>query len=53
VKGSDLILPHEAAVAFDIGGEDRGELSFDGVRFQGLGTSRIEYNLNGRKSETL
>ena len=33
-KRADLILPHEAAVAFDIGGEDRGQLSFDGARFQ-------------------
>jgi hypothetical protein len=33
-KGADRISPHETAVAFDIGGEDRGELSFDGVRFQ-------------------
>jgi TolB-like protein len=34
-ESANLILPHESAVAFDIGGEDRGELSFDGVRFQG------------------
>jgi hypothetical protein len=27
-------LPHETAVAFHIGGEDRGQLSFDGARFQ-------------------
>ena len=33
-KGADLILPHQAAVAFDIGSEDHSELSFDGVRFQ-------------------
>jgi hypothetical protein len=52
-KGANLIQPHETAIALDIGGEDRGELPFDGVRFQGLGTSRIEYNLNGRESEGL
>ena len=34
-KGADLISPHETAITFDIGGEDRGKLSFDGVRFQG------------------
>ena len=34
-KGADLISPHQAAIAFDIGCEDRRELSFDGVRFQG------------------
>src|ERR1700730_18223767 len=33
-KGADLILPHQTAVAFDIGGEDPGELSFDRLRFQ-------------------
>jgi hypothetical protein len=33
-KGADLIEPHQAAVAFDVGGEDRGELPFDRVRFQ-------------------
>jgi len=33
-KGADLIESHQAAVALHIGGEDRGELSFDGVRFQ-------------------
>ena len=31
---ADLIEPHQAAVALDIGGEDRGELPFDRVRFQ-------------------
>jgi len=30
-----LVLPHQAAVALDIGGEDRGELPFDRVGFQG------------------
>jgi hypothetical protein len=33
-KGADLIESHQAAVAFDIRGEDRSELPFDGVRFQ-------------------
>ena len=34
-KGADLIPAHESAVARNIGGENRGELSFDGRRFQG------------------
>ena len=34
-KGADLISAHESAVARDIRGENRGELSFDGWRFQG------------------
>jgi hypothetical protein len=33
-KGTDLISPHQATVALNICGEDRSELSFDGVRFQ-------------------
>src|SRR6516165_2372127 len=36
---ANLVLPHQAAVALDIGGKDRCELSFYGWRFQGLGTS--------------
>ncbi len=32
---ADLIEPHQAAVALDIRGEDRGELPLDRVRFQG------------------
>jgi hypothetical protein len=34
-KGANLINPHQAAIPFDIRCEDRRELSFDGVRFQG------------------
>jgi hypothetical protein len=34
-KGADLIKPHETAVPLDIGGEDRRELSFDPMGFQG------------------
>jgi hypothetical protein len=34
-KGTDLIAAHEGAVARDIRGENRSELSFDGWRFQG------------------
>jgi len=51
-KGADLIEPHQAAVAFDIRGEDRGELPFDGVRFQPRHLP-IEYTLPGRRSEGL
>jgi hypothetical protein len=29
VKGAEFIESHQAAVAFDIGREDRGQLSFD------------------------
>ena len=36
--------PHQAAVAFDIGCEDRRQLSFDGVRLPRFGTSLIEYS---------
>ena len=32
-----LISPHQTAIALDIRCEDRGRLSFDGVRFQGSG----------------
>jgi len=38
-KGADLIPTHEGAVARDIGGENRGELPFDGWRFQGSSSS--------------
>src|SRR5437879_1543373 len=34
-KGADLIEPHQAAVRLDIGCENRGELSFDPLGFQG------------------
>ena len=33
-EGADLIEPHQSAVTLDICGEDRGQLSFDRVRFQ-------------------
>jgi hypothetical protein len=32
-----LISSHQTAIALDIRCEDRGRLSFDGVRFQGSG----------------
>jgi hypothetical protein len=47
-KGADLIESHQAAVAFDIGCEDRRELSFDGV-LPRFGTSLVEYSPNGRE----
>jgi len=50
-KGSYLVQPHQAAVAFDIGCEDRGKLPFDGARFQGLGTSPIDYSPIRQRSE--
>ena len=48
-KGADLISPHETAIALDIGGEDRSKLSFDGVRFQAIGTSPVKYSPTGRE----
>src|SRR6516162_11876369 len=42
-KRAYLILPHETAVAFHIGGEDRGQLSFDGVRFHPRHLPNSEY----------
>jgi len=45
-KGADLISAHEAAVTFDIGGEDRRELSFDGVRFHPRHLPNPEYRPN-------
>jgi hypothetical protein len=51
VKGADLISPHETAVAFDIGGEDRGKLSFDGVRFQSSAPPRSTIAQPGKRSE--
>jgi hypothetical protein len=39
-KGADLIEPHQSAVAFDIGCEDRGELPFDPRGFQGSSPPR-------------
>jgi hypothetical protein len=44
-KSANFVLPHKAAVAFDIGCEDSGELPFDPVGFQGSappGTSITE-----------
>ena len=41
-----LIPAHEAAVTLDIGGENRGELSFDRVRFHGSAPPRGEYRPN-------
>jgi hypothetical protein len=38
-EGADLIPAHEAALALHIGGENRGELSFDGWGFQGSASS--------------
>jgi hypothetical protein len=46
-------MPHKAAVAFDIGGEDRGKLSFDGVRFQGSAPPRSTIAQPGKRSEGL
>jgi hypothetical protein len=46
-KRADLILPHEATVTFHIGGEDRGQLSFDGVRFQLRHLPNPEYRPTG------
>jgi hypothetical protein len=50
-KGANLIEPHQAAVALDIGGEDRGELPFDGVRFQGSAPPRSSIARPDERSE--
>jgi len=42
-EGADFIPPYQAAIALDIGREDRGELSFDGWRFQLLHLPNFEY----------
>jgi hypothetical protein len=52
-EGADLISPHETAVAFDIGCEDRGKLSFDGVRFQGSAPPRSSIARPAQISEGL
>ena len=39
----DFISPHQADVTLDIGGENRGELPFDGVRFQPSAPPNREY----------
>jgi hypothetical protein len=48
---ADLIEAHQAAVAFDIGGEDRSELSFDRVRFQGSAPPRSNIARLSARSE--
>ena len=45
---ADLIEPHQSAVAFDVGSEDRGELSFDGMGFQRRHLPD-HYSLTGRE----
>ena len=42
-KRANLVLPHEATVALHIGGEDCGELSFDGDRFHSRHLPNREY----------
>ena len=46
-ESADLISPHEGAVARDIGGEDRGEFAFDGVRFHPRHLPNPEYRPTG------
>jgi hypothetical protein len=41
------ISPHQAAVAFDIGGENRGELPFDRLGFQTSAPPRPDYSPTG------
>jgi len=43
-KSGNLVLPHQTAIALDIGCEDRGELSLDGVRFQGSAPPNREHS---------
>jgi hypothetical protein len=52
-EGADLIQPHQAAIALHIGGEDRGELSFDGVQFQGSAPPRTSIARPDARSEGL
>ena len=52
-KGADLISPHETAVAFDIRCEDRRELSFDPVGFQGSAPPRSSIARPDARSEGL
>ena len=52
-KGADLISPHQAAVAFDIRCEDRRELSFDPVGFQGSAPPRSSIAGSDARSEGL
>jgi hypothetical protein len=42
-KSADLISVHQAAVALDIGCEDRGELPVDEMRFQGSAPPDPDY----------
>ena len=48
-ESGDLIKPHQAAVALDVSCENRAELPFDGVRFQGSPPPRLEYSPTKRK----
>ena len=48
-KSADLISPHQEAVRLDIGCEDRRELSFDPVSFQGSAPPNPEYSEFGRE----
>jgi hypothetical protein len=50
---ADLIEPHQSAVAFDIGGKNCRELSFDGVRFQGSAPPQSSIDLPDARSEGL
>jgi len=50
-EGADLISPHQAAIAFDIRCEDRRELSFDPVGFQGSAPPRSSIARPDARSE--
>jgi hypothetical protein len=52
-EGADLILAHETAVAFDIRCEDRRELSFDPMGFQGSIPPGSIIAEDGKRSERL
>jgi hypothetical protein len=52
-KGADLIEPHQAAVAFDIRCEDRRELPFYPVGFQGSTPPRSSIRRPHARSEGL
>jgi hypothetical protein len=50
---ADLIEPHQAAVALDIGGEDRSELPFDRAGFQGSAPPGLSIARPDARSEGL
>jgi hypothetical protein len=50
---ADLISPHQSTIALDIRREDRGQLPFDGLRFQGSAPPRSSISRPDARSESL